>query len=197
MAKQIPTDRESVNTINYRTRFPIRASDWKALAHAAHHDFAHAGARFGGQVFDPAFETTATSYTQTPDNVARPLNTITPIGKLERLVDDGGGDASLEIMVKVWGANVDFRARLYNEDTGSLIATLNPVNTSATHGVAEDSAIISLSDTEMAAGGKPAMLYLVEDVQQDSTGGGELLWVSPYEFVITDTSRLPTTPFTP
>ncbi len=200
MGITIPTTREKADTVDLRTRSEIEAADWQALAQAEHYDYAWAGKRLGGRVFDPEATSDSAPYVQTSTTAASgDLTTTRPLGRLDRVLQDTSANASIAVSVSVWGAAVDFRARIYNDATSALIATLNPIRSSTTPGKATDTAYITLADTQDTAG-DPAMLYVVEDWGSTNPGADmmSVSWVSGYEAVPTDGSRLPSgIPFVP
>lgn len=180
MSKTIPSTYDVPGRLQYTTRSTIDVADWEDLIEGLHYLYAHAGARFGGEV-----DTTGTALPSDGSTVT--LDTHTSCSVCTRYTE---GDL-VEIRLNALGATAQVDARIINAATGAEVLSLTASTASATPALFTDSGTIAKADT-LDGSSNPAMLYAVVTAETSSVGtAGALYGYTVDEQVISDASKLP------
>jgi len=169
--------------VNYRTRSPIRAVDWRTLAQHQNLLWTRLVAEWGGHVFDPPF--VADSSTSSPINQSsgRDLNELSIAGIATRPNDNG----KVLIALDIYGNDVRVSCDVVNTDSGNVVGSLG-----ATAGGGEwdrDTDSMDLADAQ-TSGGNPALLD-VQNLQAEGVGADDLYQIRIGEAVVTSASGIP------
>lgn len=186
MPRTIPANRHVVYPADMILGRDIRAESYEVLVENHNFDYAHAGNRFGGIIFDPPFTTTSATYTTTDASGGRNLDTWCSASAVSRPVEVSGA-TKWRIEARVFGSDYDADFSVRNYTTGVDIGTINVVNTLSTN--LWDSAYIELSTTDMTAGD---VIGVSLDGVKKSTTEASIFQIILMEHVITDTTMLPT-----
>lgn len=181
MTKTIPSSYERANIIDYRTSSPIAASDGVRWIENQNLLWAKLVADWGAHAFDPAWTTTATSFTQSNDNSTRDLDELNLSGFAQKEDDSSQTDIGIE----VFGSNIDLRYSVTNETDSTTIFSGNTLSISGS----DDWAL--RTDTISAQTGDDFLTAQIEAKSPDGNAATlDLIRVGEIE--ITSTSRLPT-----
>lgn len=192
MTTALPTSYQKQNLRELSARSPILASSWASgsasgdygLSEALNLLWSRKCARMGGVIFEGPLATESATYTAANVN-DRNLDTFTPSGTCERI------DASGEIQFELAAISIesDLRARIYNADSGLLIATV-VASSGGTLTLATGTDSAAVADTQ-TGGGDPALLYAVLDAKTSNDVAEALYGFVLYERVITSAADLP------
>jgi hypothetical protein len=98
----------------------VDGQDWRTLFEALHTTWRYRGARAGGKLFDPPFETTSTSYVQANESGA--VEDLTVWQGSSRLLRNGA--SNLQVALMVFGANVTVRLTATALDTNTALGSV-------------------------------------------------------------------------
>lgn len=181
MAKSIPTawTDSGLNAGRLTVGEVAVQTDWENVVEMHNYEYAHAGARCIGMIFDGAFTTTSGTYTVTNSTSGgRDLDTWFGLLDPQRPVEGGG----LRIRIRAYLQQANCRATLYRMDTGASIGTVTATNSSTAAWAA----------TEVALASTYATIPIGVVVEASATSGTGSIWsFTIQESVITNTSYLP------
>lgn len=137
MAKTVPSTYTAVDGIEFRTRRPIRSTDWAALAAQQNLMYSQRGERIGGQCFweAPWENNTATfSGLSTNANTLKHLSEFVPPFYARKAISLLA-NAACRFTVSVYGQDFQFRVQIFDGDDGvTLLDTVTITNSTTSRG---------------------------------------------------------------
>lgn len=170
----------------YKTKDPIKASDFDTLADAIHSLFSVQAHRTSGYIFDPAWKSDQdTSEVQVSDSSSRDLTAKFPVLRPWRLMTSAADDylVGVKVFCQYVSGSVEWR-----DMSGSVLNTTTFANTSTS----------AWAQTEvLIAQGSSTNDQIQADItaQNDGASVGEIWQIHIEEFAV-DTSQIPTELFT-
>ena len=127
MAKTLPAAFTPVDGIEFRTRRPIRSTDWAALPAQQNLMYSQRGERIGGQCFQPfPWENNTATFSGTSTNA----NTLKDISEFKvplyaKKSRDALSTSQVQFEVNVYGSDFEFNVNILDGDDG--ITLLNSI----------------------------------------------------------------------
>ena len=184
MSRTISSEYTKRTLVNYRTRSPIRAVDWRTLAQHQNLLWTRLVAEWGGHVFDPPFVADSSTLSPVNQSTGRDLNELSIAGIAARPNDNG----KVLVVLDIYGDDVGVTCDVVNTDSGNVVGSLGAVAKGGEGGRSTDN--IDLADAQ-TSGGDPALLD-VQNLQAEGAGGDDLLYqIRIGEAVVTSASDIP------
>lgn len=133
MAKILPAGYTQQDTIALKTRSPIRASDWGALAAQQNYLYSRRGERIGGLTFYIPWENNTTSYTSSSSNSAtlKSLLEFIPVFTLRKRILTTTNIAT-RFTIQLYGRDYLSRWELIDAEDGITVVASGNVNNTTT-----------------------------------------------------------------
>lgn len=194
MAKILPTAYTQQDTIALKTRSPIRASDWNALAAQQNYLYSRRGERIGGHVFYIPWENNTTTFQSASTNGAtlRSLLEFIPVFTLRKRVTTTTNVAT-RFTMQVYGRDYQLRFELVDAEDGVTVVSTNTI-TNATSTWQWSVSTINLTYAQVTKpDGSPRPLVLNLTARRNTTKA-EILEINARAAYLTS-SELPTREF--
>lgn len=189
MAIELPSSPALPGRLEIATGEIIESDHWTDFVKTAHRLFGDHGVRAGGQVFDPEFETTSTSYTATNENGDLDLDRVHASSRLQRVLEG----SKVKVTLEGFGQDVDVQIEVVRHDDGST-TTIGTDSISCGSSSEWDSVTLSITEDDTLEGGTtgndPQLLaYKITARTNDSTG--KLWHYDVYETILDSAADLP------
>jgi hypothetical protein len=162
MSKFLPTQYTDLDSINYKTRSPIRAEDWRALAAMQNYLYSRRGERIGGIVFQRVWENNTSSFAVESTNSAtvKDLDEWVPIFQAKRRTSELSFQAAL-FTLQVYGTDFEIQAQIIDAEDGITVLDTSLLLSSSTTLKTWNTLNINLKDVEVSKpDGTPRLLAL-------------------------------------
>jgi hypothetical protein len=160
MAKILPTGYTQQDTIALKTRSPIRASDWGAIAAQQNYLYARRGERIGGLTFYTPWENNTATFLSTSTNTAtlKSLAEFAPVFTLRKRVLTATNTAT-RFTVQIYGRDFQTTWQLYDAEDGVTLIASGAINNGTTNWQWSTSTVNLTYTQVMKADGTPRPLY--------------------------------------
>jgi hypothetical protein len=173
MSKTLPTAYTEVDGIEFKTRSPIRSSDWRALAAQQNYLYSRRGERIGGQVWDgiPWRNNTSTyAVESTSATTQKDLDEWVPVFYARKRVSEIAATSySAELILQVYGRDYQLLVEAIDAEDGVTVLDTFTI-TNATSTKQWSSGFVRLKDVEaMKPDGTPRLIALVVQARRNTT----------------------------
>jgi len=187
MSRTIATSYESLNTIAYRTRSSILASDWQKMARQQNLIWARFISEWSGHVFNPPFDA-AGSVSPVNQGAGRDLTDLSLGGIVTRPLDSG----KFRVGVAFYG-NVVLQYDLVNESTGTEVVTDASINSGLAAADKWRVGTHDLTATEVGdgSGGTGYISVSIDGAREADANGDDIFQIRAGEIEIVTPSEIP------
>ena len=185
MTLSIATSYSQQATIDWRALSNAQAGDWVVLTEHQHLVWARFTAEWGGHIFDPPFERSATGYGYPANSNSRDISEVSCAGTAEKRLQ---GDV-VRVGMAVFGTNLDIRLTITNQRTATTFSAIEAsLSTSDTEWVI---ASADLDYADVVESGVADLLTCKLEARSRDGSTGSLYAIRVGEIEISATSDIP------